>query len=650
MDQQWPVEPTFMHASANARMGRLDTIPPDSGEAARAVVPRIIAAYQRALAEFREPGRSMWDDIKARNTAFCTALECGDEGAVFEMLRGMFQSSLIWGLGFVEEQVTRTDHDRDHYLRLLADAVRSLAESAGVLRVTCIEQEGAEAWLRALDVNLDDLVRGLAACGVDVSFPEISGAYGSRLDGRFVSVDSVVQSALVCRLRQLGAESASSIIEIGGGYGCHALKAFHAGLRVQIYDLPWVNAVQGYFLSLGAGPDRVSLFGEPPADIRVLPHWRLETIPDRSIDFAISSNAIAEMNPDTATDCVRQIDRVLRGVFLSIGQEAQTRYRELGPQNRVLTLAARTGRLRLDSRQLWWMRQGYIEETYRVPAQTLSRRLNDGIFNASVRCRRLAARGYHSSAGKHLFRAQPVVLIAASIGELSDLAPVAPRVRPLDVRIGHARSPLEDLSSGSRGLFHLRCKAGDRIELHLGERVDAAYAVRGERLFPLPMGAAVDLGRGQFVWQTPLAGLGALQLLFASARERTRVAVTIADPTDASEIALHLDAPLPDATVSGALVVAGWTLDPRATSGIGIINLQVTVARAGEGSPIIADTASVGGVRPDVASIFGDQFDRAGFTLTIPSLPAGSYDVRVRPRPRRRGAIAPTSMVRISKA
>src|SRR4051812_19094570 len=123
--------PTFMHVPDFARVGSLVTLPPDAALGARALISRIVAAYQRARGESRVRDRSMWDDIEARNAQFCAALASGDEDVLAAALGGMFQSRLVWGLGFVEEHVTQTDHDRDHYLRLLADTLRSLGECVG---------------------------------------------------------------------------------------------------------------------------------------------------------------------------------------------------------------------------------------------------------------------------------------------------------------------------------------------------------------------------------------------------------------------------------------------------------------------------------------------------------------------------------------
>jgi hypothetical protein len=74
----------------------------------------------------------------------------------------------------------------------------------------------------------------------------------------------------------------------------------------------------------------------------------------------------------------------------------------------------------------------------------------------------------------------------------------------------------------------------------------------------------------------------------------------------------------------------------------------VTARRSdGPGSPQFADAAAVGGLRPDVAATFGDQFEAAGFTLTVPGLAPGVYDLHVSPRTERPRASEQTCTVRI---
>jgi hypothetical protein len=128
--------------------------------------------------------------------------------------------------------------------------------------------------------------------------------------------------------------------------------------------LPWVNALQGYFLIMALPPGAVRLYGETGGDVAVLPHWCVRSLPDGSVDHMVNSDSMPEMGVETARDYVRQISRLLRGggLFLSINQEGKGANADVGPQNWVAELIAEHGGFRAASRQRGWMRQGYVEE------------------------------------------------------------------------------------------------------------------------------------------------------------------------------------------------------------------------------------------------------------------------------------------------
>ena len=171
-----------------------------------------------------------------------------------------------------------------------------------------MEQQGVEGFLEALNVDLDLVFEKVVKrTGLDLSFPAMAGIHGARLAGQFVTVDSLTHSYAVHRLRQLMAATPHSpdpvIAEIGGGYGCLALLAFRAGLqRFAIYDLPWVNALQGYFLIRSLPAGAVCLYGESEGSLQVLPFWRFHQLEPRSIDFVVNTNSLPELPPNTARE------------------------------------------------------------------------------------------------------------------------------------------------------------------------------------------------------------------------------------------------------------------------------------------------------------------------------------------------------------
>ncbi|HZT83313.1 MAG TPA: putative sugar O-methyltransferase [Gemmataceae bacterium] len=361
---------TYLHCPQQARFAPafLLDADPDDGRS-RGAAERVVAAYRRARADHVEPAPCMWQQIEGRSAAFVDALGRGDVATVRGWLARMFQTSAVWGLGYVSEAVPamlRQSPQASHYQLRFTDLLVSLAEAVGVARLTSPEQQ-RDAHLRALDVDLDELFRAVERrTGLDLSFPAVGGGYGCTVAGKRVSSDMLLHGCAAWRLRQLGLGPESDVAEIGGGYGCLAALCHRAGCRrYAIYDLPWVNALQGYFLILSLPPGSVRLYGEDEGEVAVLPHWCFGQLPARSVDFVLNTNSLPEMAAETARAYVAGIRRVLRGLFFSVNQEAKAPAGEFGPQQCVAELVAEHGGFATLSRCRWWMRPGYVEEVFR---------------------------------------------------------------------------------------------------------------------------------------------------------------------------------------------------------------------------------------------------------------------------------------------
>jgi hypothetical protein len=359
----WYEAAAFMHHAMDAAVAPIARVPPDPPTAAALdAARRVTEAYRRARADQVSAGVSMWTHIERRHRDFLTALEDRNIAAVQARLGAMFANGLTYGLARLS-----FDLDRDaRYIQLrCTDALRSLAESCGAERVVSLEQQGPAAQRRALQVDLDRLLAETERLtGLDLSCAPIAAAYGCRIGERLINIDSLVHSYTVNRLRELGASPASTIIEIGGGYGCLAELLARAGLRrCAIYDLPWVNAMQGYYLIMALPGCDVRLYGESRGDLAVLPFWRINDLVDASVDYVVNINSLPEMDTAIARDYMTIVARIIRHRFLSINQEGMAPTVG-GLQHWVRRMAAEQGTLHCHSRHRWWMEQGYVEEVY----------------------------------------------------------------------------------------------------------------------------------------------------------------------------------------------------------------------------------------------------------------------------------------------
>jgi hypothetical protein len=364
----------LMHLPHNPTLAPVVILDPDPDtERSRGAVARVIDAYEAALRAAHAPSPSMWAGIETKHAAFLEAMRARDTAVVRDTLARLFHTSLIWGLGRVHPDTPghiRSGQPEGVQIQI-ADALVSLAEATGVARITCIEQQGVDGHLAALQADTGALLTAIVdRTGLETEMPPLGGNYGCEIAGRRVSIDSLVHAYTPYRLRQLGVGGGERVAEIGGGYGCLSYICRRSGFTdYTIYDLPWVNVLQGYVLIMSLPPDEVSLFGEPDRPVRVRPFWEFAALPNRSVDVVINTDSLPEIGEDTARRYIADIARVVRRGFLSINQEAMAHYPGIGPQLNVNALVAAEPRLRNLHRHRYWMRQGYVEEWF-VPASS----------------------------------------------------------------------------------------------------------------------------------------------------------------------------------------------------------------------------------------------------------------------------------------
>lgn len=361
----------LMHSPLCAKLAPawLPADPPPNDAAGRAAAERVTAAYRLALRDAAAPPTpSMWDGITAEKREFLAALELGKTPAVHATLARMFATQLTRGLG--QTHPSHVDLLRgggpSHLHVRFTDTLVNLAEAVGAVAVTDMLKD-AVGHLQPLNRDLDGVFAATARkLGFDPSFPDLPSAFGFKLNGKLATIDGLTHAYTAHRLRQLGCRWGSTVFEIGGGYGCLALMARRAGVgKYAIFDLPWVNALQGYFLIRALPEGAVRLYGETKGDVRVLPYWTLADEPSGGCDGVVNTDSLPEMGRATAAGYLPEIRRVIRSFFLSINQESKAVVPGVGPQNCVAELVEECGGFATASRQRYWMRHGYVEEVYK---------------------------------------------------------------------------------------------------------------------------------------------------------------------------------------------------------------------------------------------------------------------------------------------
>lgn len=361
--------PGYMNAgvSGSYQAARV-ALPPDEHEIAHPIAARVIRAYQLAYAEHRSASPSLWDHTARQHRDFLKALRRGNVDTVSAMLSDYFHSALVWGLSRQPLADATPDAVWAHSVRT-ADALVSLAYAVGVMPVPSIEQGGALHHQIVPPAAYETLIAEIeSATGLDLSiWPAAAGNTGWQFGERSSTIDVLLHSYTTLRLQQLGIAAEDPVVEIGGGYGCLAALALKAGFRrYTIFDLPWVNAIQGYLLIRTFGAEAVRLYGEDgTGQVSVLPFWVMHDLPQKSVSLVININSLPEIGHRTARAYIIDIARISRTGLLSINQEAQAATTHGTRQLRVLDLVREVGGLRLAGRHPFWMEQGYVEELYR---------------------------------------------------------------------------------------------------------------------------------------------------------------------------------------------------------------------------------------------------------------------------------------------
>ena len=192
----------------------------------------------------------------------------------------------------------------------------------------------------------------------------------------------------------------------------------------------------------------------------------------------------------------------------------------------------------------------------------------------------------------------------------------------------------------------------NRLELWLGP-TDAGYLEASGTLRDLPPGSHLDPATGHFTWAPAPGYFGTYRLAFVQGGAQTLVDVTLrfvtSDPGQ-SDVRLFVDTPTDQAVVSGPVTIAGWALAPQASIGSGIDAVHMWATRTDvPGAPAqFVGAAALDGQRPDVAAVFGAQFDRAGFGFTTSVLGPGDYDIVVYAWCHRTGRWEDARMVRVT--
>lgn len=345
-------------------------------EADLEICQRLIEAHSKAVALERGPaadGRWAWL-FETHQRDLAEALDRGEPAGLAELLAGSFAADFMLGSSFCP-QVRRAESrfGRRAWEIKALDGIVSLAEVLGVAPVDNPERGSTgTAFLDGLPALVERIEERL---GFRLDFPDLGAPCGIEVDGRLISPETPDQVYASLRLREAVEAAAAwtgrdpegcSLVEVGAGYGalCYWFHRHpdHPTGSYTIVDLPIVNVLHGYFLASTLGPDRVSFYGEPAADVRILPSLAVDQI-ETPFDVFVNKDGLPEMPREAMLDYLRlAADQSRLGIY-SYNQEAAVEF-DGERQGVVHESLAEIGGMRRISRNRSWLRDGYVEEVY----------------------------------------------------------------------------------------------------------------------------------------------------------------------------------------------------------------------------------------------------------------------------------------------
>lgn len=320
------------------------------------LIQRTMSAYELAAKTELGDRDSMWfKELLDLKRDVHEALMANCVAGAQKLLRNPVSTDLYYGFENLARSIPTTDPKWEGLAPLAYRDLLHLTEVVGARRLYYPEAERSADQLPAVETILSVLD---AALGFRIDFPTpFPGEVGlitERGIASYRAIHAIYQAWRIATLVHNGKEA--KVLEIGGGSGRTAYYASQLGIEnYTIVDLPLSGVAQANFLGRVMGEDRICLYGEQGAGIRLVPPE--DFLKNRSrFDLVVNVDSLTEMSKLTAQHyCTEIFARSRR--FLSINHETNTfTAREI----------CRAAGMRQLMRAPYWMRPGQVEELFEM--------------------------------------------------------------------------------------------------------------------------------------------------------------------------------------------------------------------------------------------------------------------------------------------
>ncbi len=327
---------------------------------------RLLAAYHKAIEDeaispMKREGEDLWTSlIRNELPDLMQAIEKNDAKGLSDFLLH-FGESFVWfgGITTCIDGYNRNLRS-EHIALTYYDKLICLAEYLGLIR---FESPESGPWGENLQLDVNKILEMVEqSLGIDI-VPPLGAVYTDGLESNkglfhYRHINSLYSAV---RLKEL-VDFNQPCLEFGGGLGITALYASRMGLKnYTMLDLPITCLLAGNYLLNSMGLDAVSLYGEARSDnkIKLLPYWECLNLPAKYFHTTLNQDSFPEIADNLLQEYLLQIKRITVKNFLSINHECDY------PRT-VNNFVNRASGYKKIYRSKYWIREGYIEELWRI--------------------------------------------------------------------------------------------------------------------------------------------------------------------------------------------------------------------------------------------------------------------------------------------
>ncbi len=113
---------------------------------------------------------------------------------------------------------------------------------------------------------------------------------------------------------------------------------------------------------------KIKLYGEEVLnpEFIFLPYFLFSEQPENTFDIVVNQDSMPEIMESIVIDYLKAIKKNTKSFFVSVNQESKPPRHRKDKQNRVFDLVQKVGGYKLFSRNLFWIRKGYVEEVFKI--------------------------------------------------------------------------------------------------------------------------------------------------------------------------------------------------------------------------------------------------------------------------------------------